>query len=125
MDRQLLAPSQMDGTLTYRYDSTGRPVALLPSKCKLGRHTLGHSQFKAVVHDGEAHISCLACATDDAGHSWRLTAMTPAPASAELSEEVYLDLVLRRPQRGPYSAGGHDAPASAPCEPIARTGPDR
>ncbi|MCP2242485.1 hypothetical protein [Lentzea aerocolonigenes] len=96
MDRQLLEPSQMDGQLTYRFDTTGRRVALLPARCKLGRHTLGHSQFRAVVHDGEAHISCLACATDTPDHFWRLTATAPAPDRAELSEELYLDLVQSR-----------------------------
>lgn len=109
MDRQLLKPSQMDGKLTYRYDSTGHQVALLPARCKLGRHTLGHSQFRAVVQDGEATISCLACATDGADHFWRLTATTPAPDRAELSEELYFDLALRRAQRAISPAGGHDA----------------
>jgi hypothetical protein len=99
MDRQLLEPSQMDGTLTYGQDSTGRLIALLPARCKLGRHTFGHSQFRAVVHDGEAHISCLACATDGADHFWRLAATAPAPDRAELSEELYYELVLRRARR--------------------------
>ncbi|WP_434443964.1 hypothetical protein [Lentzea sp. E54] len=89
----------MDGKLTYSYDTTGRPVALLPARCKLGRHTLGHSQFRAVVRDGEARISCLACASDTADHSWRLAATAPAPDRAELSEELYAELVLRRAQR--------------------------
>jgi hypothetical protein len=109
MDRQLLEPSQMDGSLTYRYDSTGRLIALLPARCKLGRHTLGHSQFRAIVQDGEARISCLACATDGADHFWRLAASAPAPDRAELSEELYFDLVARRPQRALSSAGGHGA----------------
>lgn len=109
MDRQLLEPSQMDGTLTYRYDSTGLPVALLPARCKLGRHILGHSQFRAVVQDGEAHISCLACATDGADHSWRLAATSPAPDRAELSEERYFELVLHRASRALTTAGGHGA----------------
>ena len=99
MDRQLLEPSQVDGTLTYRYDSTGRPVALLPARCKLGRHTLGHSQFRAVVRDGEAHISCLACATNGSDDAWRLATTAPAPDSAELSEERYFELVLHRANR--------------------------
>ncbi|MDX8148389.1 hypothetical protein SK854_40180 [Lentzea sp. BCCO 10_0061] len=99
MDRQLLEPSQMDGTLTYRYDSTGRPVALLPARCKLGRHTLGHAQFRAVVRNGEAHISCLACATNGADDVWRLAATAPAPDSAELSQERYFELVLHRANR--------------------------
>ena len=105
MDRQLLEPSQMDGNLTYRYDSTGRPIALLPARCKLGRHTLGHSQFRAVVQDGEARVSCLACATDTADHFWRLAATAPAPERAELSEELYFDLVLRRSRRAITAAG--------------------
>lgn len=109
MDRQLLKPSQMDGKLTYRFDTTGRSVALLPARCKLGRHTLGHSQFRAVVQDGEATISCLACATDGADHFWRLTATAPAPDRAELSEELYFDLALRRAQRAISAAGDHDA----------------
>lgn len=109
MDRQLLEPSQMDGALTYRYDSTGRPVALLPARCKLGRHTLGHSQFRAVVRDGEAHISCLACATSGADDLWRLAASSPAPASAELSEERYFELALNRANRTLPATGGHDA----------------
>ena len=109
MDRQLLESSQMDGNLTYRYDSTGRPVALLPARCKLGRHTLGHSEFRAVVHDGEARISCLACATDGADHFWRLAATTPAPDRAELSEELYFDLILRRSRGALPSKGSHDA----------------
>ncbi|MEU3645186.1 hypothetical protein AB0E59_17520 [Lentzea sp. NPDC034063] len=99
MDRQLLEPSQMDGTLTFRYDSTGRPVALLPARCKLGRHTLGHSQFQAVVRNGEAHISCNACASSGADGVWRLAATAPPPDSAELSEERYFELVLRRANR--------------------------
>lgn len=106
MDRQLLEPSQMDGDLTYRCDSTGRLVALLPARCKLGRHTLGHSEFRAVVHDGEARISCLACATDGADHFWRLTATAPAPDRAELSEELYLELALRRAQAVLTSSDG-------------------
>ncbi|MFD9701304.1 hypothetical protein [Lentzea sp. NPDC059081] len=99
MDRQLLEPSQVDGNLAHRYDSTGHLVALLPARCKLGRHTLGHSQFRAVVHDGEALISCLACATDGADHSWRLTATAPAADRAELSEELYEELIRGRRQR--------------------------
>lgn len=105
MDRQLLEPSQMDGELTYRYDSTGHQVALLPARCKLGRHTLSHSQFRAVVQDGEATISCLACATDSTDHFWRLSASTPAPDLAELSDELYADLALRRAQRTTSPAG--------------------
>jgi hypothetical protein len=99
----------MDGTLTSRYDSTGRPVALLPARCKLGRHTLGHAEFRAVVHGGEAHISCLACATDSADHSWRLAATAPVPDRAELSEERYFELVRHRAQRASVVAGGHGA----------------
>ncbi|MET9225609.1 hypothetical protein [Lentzea sp. NPDC003310] len=98
MDRQLLEPSQMDGKLTYRYDSIGGLVAVLPARCKLGRHALGHSQFRAVVQDGEARISCLACAADDSDHAWRLATTAPAPSQAELSEERYFELALRRPQ---------------------------
>lgn len=109
MDRQLLEPSQMDGNLTYRYDATGRRVALLPARCKLGRHTLGHSQFRAVVQDGEAHISCLACVTDGVDHSWRLTATTPAPDRAELSDELYFELVLHRSRAALTSGGGRHA----------------
>ncbi|SDP98065.1 hypothetical protein [Lentzea jiangxiensis] len=104
MDRQLLEPSRMDGELTHRYDSAGRPVALLPARCKLGRHTLGHSRFRAVVRDGEVHISCLACATDNA--SWRLAVTTPAPDSAELSDERYFEL---RAQRALTAVGGDGA----------------
>lgn len=103
----LLEPSQVDGRLTHRYDSTGRPVALLPARCKLGRHTLGHSQFRAVVHDGEAHISCLACATDSVDHSWRLIVTTPVPDSAELSEERYAELVQHRARWVMTAAGAH------------------
>lgn len=109
MDRQLLEPSQMDGKLTYMYDKTGRQVALLPARCKLGRHTLGHSQFRAVVRDGEPHISCLACATDTADHFWRLTATAPAPDRAELSEELYFDLVRSRSQTALTSGDGRRA----------------
>lgn len=99
----------MDGKLTYRYDSTGRQVALLPARCKLGRHTLGHSQFHAVVHDGEARISCLACATDGADHFWRLSATAPAPDRAELSEELYFELALRLSRTAPTSGGDQRA----------------
>jgi hypothetical protein len=109
MDRQLLEPSQLDGDLTCRYDCTGRLVALLPARCKLGRHTLGHSQFRAIVHDGEARISCLACATDGADHSWRLAATAPAPDRAELSEELYFNLILRRSQAALTSGDGRRA----------------
>ena len=109
MDRQLLEPSQMDGKLTCRYDSTGVQVALLPARCKLGRHTLGHSEFRAVVHDGEAHISCLACATDSTDHFWRFTVTTPPPERAELSEELYFELVLRRSQAAVTSSEGQCA----------------
>ncbi|KOV83122.1 hypothetical protein ADL03_21375 [Nocardia sp. NRRL S-836] len=88
----------MDGRLTFRYDSTGQPVALLPARCKLGRHTLGHSRFRAIVHDGEARISCLACAAESADHCWRLVSTTAAPDRAELSEERYVELVRSRSQ---------------------------
>jgi hypothetical protein len=90
-------------------ESAGRLVALLPARCKLGRHALGHSEFRAIVHDGEARISCLACATDSADHFWRLVATTPAPDRAELSEELYLDLVLRRSQAMLASGDGRRA----------------
>ncbi|KJK40101.1 hypothetical protein UK23_40505 [Lentzea aerocolonigenes] len=109
MDRQLLEPSQMDGKLMYRYDTTGHKVALLPARCKLGRHTLGHSQFRAVVENGEARVSCLACANDGADHFWRLTTTAPAADRAELSEELYFDLVLRRSQAPLSARGGGDA----------------
>lgn len=99
----------MDGKLTYRFDTTGQSVALLPARCKLGRHTLGHSQFRAVVSDGEARISCLACATDTTDHFWRLTATAPAPDRAELSEELYFDLVRSRSRTALSSAGGQRA----------------
>ena len=109
MDRQLLEPSQMDGKLTCRRDSTGRLVALLPARCKLGRHTLGHSEFRAVVQDGEALISCLACATDTTDHFWRLTVTAPAPDRAELSEEFYFELVRRRSQTALTAGNGRRA----------------
>ena len=109
MDRQLLEPSQMDGKLTYKFDFTGRRVALLPARCKLGRHTLGHSQFRATVRNGEAHISCLACATDTADHFWRLAATAPTPDQAELSEELYFDLVRSRSLAALSSTGGQRA----------------
>lgn len=108
MDRQLLEPSQMDGKLTYRHDSSGQLVALLPARCKLGRHALGHSQFRAIVRDGEALISCLACAADSADHSWRLASNVPAPLYAELSEELYLALAQSRRRAALTSSGsGH------------------
>ncbi|MEU0883855.1 hypothetical protein ABZ345_35070 [Lentzea sp. NPDC005914] len=50
------------------------------------------------MRDGEASISCLACATDGADHSWRLATTAPAPDRAELSEELYF--ALRRGARG-------------------------
>lgn len=109
MDRQRLEPSQMDGVLTYRHDSTGQAVALLPARCKLGRHTLGHFQFRAVVQDGEAHISCLACVTDGVEHAWRLAATAPTPDSAELSDELYYELTRRRTQVALSLAGPHGA----------------
>jgi hypothetical protein len=99
----------MDGSLTYKYDSTGRRIALLPARCKLGRHTLGHSEFRAVVHDGVARISCLACATDGADHFWHLAATAPAPDRAELSDERYFELALRRSQAALTSTDGQRA----------------
>ncbi|MGI5506344.1 hypothetical protein [Lentzea sp. CA-135723] len=108
MDRQNLEPSQMDGKLTYRHDSIGR-IAVLPARCKLGRHALGHFQFRAVVHHGAAHISCLVCIADNVDHSWRLAAGATAPDRAELSEERYLELVLSRGRRALASAGDHGA----------------
>ncbi|MEU3650046.1 hypothetical protein AB0E59_42240 [Lentzea sp. NPDC034063] len=108
MDRQLLKPSQMDGKLTYRHDSIGQLVALLPARCKLGRHTLGHSEFHAVVRDGEALIRCLACANDNTDHSWRLSSTEPAPLCAELSEEFYFALVQQR-HEALNSSGGENA----------------
>jgi hypothetical protein len=108
MDRQLLESSQMDGKLTYRYTTMGR-VALLPARCKLGRHTLGHSQFRAVLQDGEARISCLACATDGADHDWRLTATAPAPERAELSEDLYFELAQLRSRPALTSGEGQGA----------------
>ncbi|HUQ54791.1 hypothetical protein [Lentzea sp.] len=86
-------------------------MALLPARCKLGSHTLGHSQFRA-VQNGEARISCLACATDNADHSWRLTVTTPAPDSAELSEERYVELVVHRTRRELAAVGDHGAQQS-------------
>ncbi|MFJ5989337.1 hypothetical protein [Lentzea sp. NPDC092896] len=61
------------------------------------------------MQDGEASISCLACATDSADHSWRLTATAPAPERAELSEEFYFVLVLRRSQAALASDDGRRA----------------
>jgi len=68
IDRQLLEPCQMDGKLTYRYDSTGQPVPSCQRGASSDAHTLSHSQFRAIVHDGEAIISCLACATGGVDH---------------------------------------------------------
>lgn len=109
MDRHHPKPSQVDGKLMYRRDSTGQLVALLPARCKLGRHTLGHFEFRALVQDGEALIHCLACAADSTDHSWRLTSATSAPLRAELSEECYLALVRGRHQPALISSGGSDA----------------
>jgi len=50
-----------------------------PARCKLGLHTLVPSEFRAVVQDGEVHISCPACAADGADHYWRLTTSRPLP----------------------------------------------
>ncbi|GHH62524.1 hypothetical protein GCM10017774_90550 [Lentzea cavernae] len=50
------------------------------------------------MHDGEAHISCLACSNDGVDDTWRLTATAPAPERAELSDELYHQLALRRAQ---------------------------
>lgn len=98
VDGQHPNPSEMDGNLSFRPDSLGKVVAVLPARCKLGRHTLGHSQFRAVVQHGEALVSCLECVADGADHSWRLATTSPAPEQAELSEERYFELVLRRSQ---------------------------
>jgi hypothetical protein len=80
-----------------------------PARCKLGRHTLGHSEFRAVVQDGEARVSCLACATDSADHFWRLVATAPVPDLAELSEKLYFELVLRRSQAARTPGDGRRA----------------
>ncbi|MEV6242660.1 hypothetical protein [Lentzea sp. NPDC051838] len=61
------------------------------------------------MSDGEARISCLACATDTADHFWRLTATAPAPDRAELSDELYFDLIRSRPRAALPSTGGQRA----------------
>jgi hypothetical protein len=61
------------------------------------------------VRDGEAHISCLACATDTTDHFWRLAATAPAADRAELSEEPYVDLVRHRSQTALTSGNGRRA----------------
>lgn len=106
MDLQLLRTAQPDGTLAYGRDSSGRRVALLPTRCKLGLHTLLPSEYRAVVQDGEVHVSCPACAADGADHCWRLTVNGPTPDRAELDEETYRDLILRRAGSTPLLAGG-------------------
>ncbi|WP_143025299.1 hypothetical protein [Actinokineospora alba] len=62
MDLQLPRPAPPDGKLAYRRDGFGRPKALLPARPKLGLHTLASFECRAVVHDGEVHINCPACA---------------------------------------------------------------
>lgn len=109
MSRQQLEPSQPDGQLLYRYDSTGRLVALLPGRCKLGQHVLDPSEYRAVVQDGETRISCEDCAAEGIDHRWRLTTTIPAPQRAEVSDEFYLDLILHWQQASPSLPGGRRA----------------
>lgn len=109
MDLQLLRTAQPDGKLAYGRDSTGRPVALLPGMCKRGLHMLAPSEYRAVVRDGEVHISCPACAADGADHCWRLTTGGSIPDRAELDDETYRELILDRARATSPWAGGPGA----------------
>ena len=84
-----------DAPLRYRIDRTATTVAILPATCRSGLHALTSHQTRVVMQEGEVRISCLACAANGSESCWRLSASKPAPERAEMSEEFYLDLMVR------------------------------
>ena len=104
MNVRSLGTGQPDGTVRYRTDYGGERIAVLPATCKRGRHSLAATGYRAVMREGELHISCTACAAEpDSDHSWRLIAIGPSAERAELDDEPYRDAARRRqvhPQRG-------------------------
>jgi hypothetical protein len=94
MDLQRLGAAQPDGPARYRVDQAGTRVVILPATCKLGRHSLGLTQYRAVTREGEIHIFCPACAASPApDHSWRLTTSREAAARAELDDTPYRQVI--------------------------------
>jgi hypothetical protein len=108
MDLELLRTAQPDGKLAYGRDNSGRTLALLPARCKLGLHTLAPSEYRAIVQDGEVHIPCPSCAAEGADHCWRLTTSRSTPDRAELDEETYRDLIINRARTAPLTDGRRD-----------------
>jgi hypothetical protein len=89
-----LAP---DGALRYRVDQTGSTIAVLPATCKGGRHFVVPGVSRAIAAGGEVRVHCPACAaTPGVDANWRLTSSRPSPDRAELDDEPYGDLILRR-----------------------------
>jgi hypothetical protein len=71
-------------------------VVVLPATCKRGRHMLAATGFRAVEQDGELHISCIACGEGYAAAYWRLSTKGPSAGRAELDDEPYVDVRVRR-----------------------------
>ncbi|WP_253838609.1 hypothetical protein [Actinokineospora globicatena] len=89
-----------DGVLRYRLDPVGAVIAILPTRCKSGRHPLvpGISTVRAA--GGELRIDCPACATTPGGTDtrWRWTGDHRYPDRVELDERFYDGHPARRPR---------------------------
>ncbi|OLT43779.1 hypothetical protein BJF85_21395 [Saccharomonospora sp. CUA-673] len=90
-------PASLDGALRYRVDYTGTTIAVLPATCKGGRHLVIPGVSRAIAVEDEVRIDCPVCAaTPGADATWRLSSSGPSPDRAELDDEPYGDLILRR-----------------------------
>ncbi|MCK2238181.1 MULTISPECIES: hypothetical protein [unclassified Crossiella] len=86
-----------DGALRYRVDQSGTTIAVLPATCKGARHNVIPGVSRVIFAGGEVCVHCPACAaTPGVDASWRLTSNRPSPDRAELDDEPYGDLILRR-----------------------------
>lgn len=89
MDLRTLSIDCTDAPVRYRVDRTGAPIAGLSVACKLGKHSLFVTGYRAVTREGELQVSCAARTADlDPGHC-RLTAVRLDAERVELDEDWY------------------------------------
>ncbi|WP_146108337.1 hypothetical protein V5P93_002310 [Actinokineospora auranticolor] len=90
-------PPPPDGALRYRIDRTGAVIAILPTRCKSGRHPLVPGITTVIAAGDELRVDCPTCATTARDTGWRLTGDRPYPDRVELDERFYGHSPFRHP----------------------------
>ncbi|WP_431907727.1 hypothetical protein [Amycolatopsis thermoflava] len=87
-----LTGEHYDGLVNYRVDPHGERVVILPTTCRVGRHSLVVAGYRAVADSAGIAVECQACRAEGVSRAaWHFGTAGPVAARAELDDQPYLD----------------------------------